>query len=134
MAYGKSRFGFEDLEAYKVASQVRRDIYALVKNLPGEEKYALGQQMRRAAASLTNNIAEGYGRFHWQETIQFCRHSRGSLAELVDDLHICHEQGYAEPEALAAIRALCENLLRLLNGYINYLQRNKHGSNETNNP
>ena len=71
-----SPFGFEDLEVYRAARAFRRRIYKLAKLLPEEEKYALGQQMRRAAVSLTNNIAEGYGRHHWQQNTQFCRQAR----------------------------------------------------------
>ena len=86
MAYGngKSPFGFEDLEVYKAARAYRRRIYKLVKLLPPEEKYALGQQMRRSAISITNNIAEGHGRYNWQDNVRFCRIARGSLCETVD--------------------------------------------------
>jgi four helix bundle protein len=56
------------------------------KKLPTEEKYNVISQMRRAALSVTNNIAEGHGRYHFQENIQFLRQSRGSLDELLDDL------------------------------------------------
>jgi four helix bundle protein len=80
---------FEELEVYKAAREFRKEIYRLVKNLPEEEKYNLAGQMRRAALSLTNNIAEGHGRFFFQENIQFCRISRGSLMELIDDLNAC---------------------------------------------
>ena len=70
---------FEDLEAYKLAREFRKKIFGLIRMLPDEEKYNLVNQMRRAATSLTNNIAEGHGRFHYQENIQFCRQARGSL-------------------------------------------------------
>ncbi len=70
---------FEDLEVYKAAREFRKKIYRLIKKLLGEEKFNLVGQMRRAATSLTNNLAEGYGRYHYQENIQFCRQSRGSL-------------------------------------------------------
>lgn len=50
-------------------------------------------QMRRASTSVTNNIAEGHGRYHYQENTQFCRQSRGSVAELIDDLNICLDEG-----------------------------------------
>lgn len=66
-------------------------IYALVEELPTEEKRNLQIQMRRTALSLTNNIAEGHGRFHYEENIQFLRQSRGSLEELIDDLITCSE-------------------------------------------
>jgi len=124
----KGKFGFEDLEVYKAARAFRMRIYKLVRLLPAEEKFGLAQQMRRAAVSVTNNIAEGYGRHHWQENTQFCRHSRGSLMELIDDINVCLDERYADAKELEALKeddAL--SLLRLLNGYIKYLQRQKAG-------
>jgi len=124
----KSKFGFEDLEVYKAARAFRVRIYKLVRLLPAEEKFALAQQMRRAAVSITNNIAEGYGRHHWQENTQFCRHSRGSLMELIDDINVSLDEKYADAKELEALKegdAL--SLLKLLNGYIRYLQRQKVG-------
>ena len=67
------RFKLDDFELYKVARQFRKRAYQLLKQLPLEEKYALGTQMRRGAVSITNNIAEGHGRWHYQENIRFCR-------------------------------------------------------------
>jgi four helix bundle protein len=83
---------FEDLEVYTAAREFRKQIYKLIKKLPPEETYNLASQMRRAALSLTNNIAEGHGRFFYQENIQFCRISRGSLMELIDDLNTCIDE------------------------------------------
>ena len=87
---------FEELEVYKAAREFRKSIYKLIKRLPPEEKYNLASQMRRAALSLTNNMAEGHGRFFYQENIQFCRISRGSLMELIDDLNTCIDEKYFE--------------------------------------
>ena len=123
--YGNSPFGFEDLEAYKVARALRNRIYKLAKLLPDEEKFALALQMRRAAASLTNNIAEGYGRFTWQERTHFCRQSRGSLMELVDDINTCIDQQYADQGHLEDLKRDAAEVLRLLNAYIGHLQRSK---------
>ena len=121
-----SPFGFEDLEVYKAARAFRKRIYKLAKMLPGEEKFALAQQMRRAAVSLTSNIAEGYGRYHWQENTQFCRHSRGSLLELIEHINVCIDENYAEAEHLERLKAEDGvKLLKLLNGYIAYLQKQK---------
>lgn len=75
----------EDLFVYQKAREFSRKISKLIKQLPEIEKFRLKEQMRRAKLSLTNNIAEGYGRFHYKENIQFCRQSRGSLFELIDD-------------------------------------------------
>jgi len=56
---------FEDLEVYKLARDFRKKIYKLIRNLPVEEKFNLASQMRRTATSITNNIAEGHGRYHY---------------------------------------------------------------------
>jgi four helix bundle protein len=85
-------YSFEDLELYKAAREYRKQIFCLIKKLPVHEKYNLESQMRRAATSLTNNIAEGHGRYHYQENIQFLRVSRGSLEEILDDLNICLDE------------------------------------------
>ena len=97
-------FGFEDLDVYKSARAFRTRVYKLANMLPEHEKFALAQQMRRAAASLTSNIAEGYGRHHWQENTQFCRQSRGSLLELVDHINICLDESYADAQHLEALK------------------------------
>ncbi len=126
----RSPFGFEDLETYQVARAFRGRVYRLIKLLPGEEKFALAQQMRRAAVSITNNLAEGHGRYNWQDRMRFCRNARGSLTEVVDDINVCIDEGYAEPEHLGDLKDDAARVLRLLNGYIGYLkkQRDKNAS------
>ena len=74
---------FHDLEVWQVAREFRGRMYAFAKKLPDHEKFNLVSQMRRAALPLTNNIAEGHGRYHFQENIQYLRQSRGSLEELL---------------------------------------------------
>jgi four helix bundle protein len=83
---------FENLEVYKRTREFRKKIYELIKILPPEERYDLDPQMRRAVVSITNNIAEGHGRYHYGENIQFCRQSRGSLEEIIDDLSVCFKE------------------------------------------
>lgn len=121
----QSRFGFEDLDVYKAGRAFRIRILKLVRLLPPEEKYALAMQMRKAAVSITNNIAEGYGRGNWQEAIQFCRISRGSLMEIVDDINVCIDERYAKKEHLLNLKEDALDVLRLLNGYIGYLGKKK---------
>jgi len=116
---------FEDLEVYRVAREFRRKIYKLIGQLPAEEKYSLREQMRRAAISLTNNIAEGYGRYHYKENIQFCRQARGSLCELIDDLNICNDERYFAEDAMDQLKSEASHVHKLLNGYIAYLRRRK---------
>lgn len=118
---------FEDLEVYKMAREFRNRIYRLIKEIPDEEKYNLVEQMRRAAVSLTNNIAEGHGRFHYQENIQFLRQSRGSLEELVDDINICLDHKYSTEDYLEKLKTEGFSLLKKINGYIKYLSNCKSG-------
>ena len=120
---------FEDLECWQACTEVRRFITELVKKFPKEEKFALVDDMRRAARSTTHNLAEGFGRFHFQENIQFCRHSRGSLHELVDQLITSLDDAFITKEEYEKGRVLISKALALLNGYINYLSKQKKKSN-----
>ena len=113
---------FEDLELYKTTREFRKRIYGLAKELPECEKYSLANQMRRAAVSLTNCIAEGHGRFHYQENIQFLRQSRGSLEELIDDINVCIDESYADLDRLRKLKEEGYMVLKKLNGYIKYLR------------
>ena len=119
---------FEELEVYKAAREFRKKIYRLIKKLPAEEKYSLDGQMRRASLSLTNNIAEGHGRFHYQENIQFCRVSRGSLMELIDDLNLCIDEEYFPLKFLYELKDEGYRINKMLNGYISYLKRKRDGN------
>ena len=83
---------FEDLEVYQVAREFRRAMYRVAKQLPEIEKFGLASQVRRAAVSLTNNIAEGHGRYHFFDQIKFMLQSRGSLEEILDDLNVCEDE------------------------------------------
>ena len=116
---------FEDLECWRACTEVRRFITELVKKYPKEEKYALVDDMKRAARSTTHNLAEGFGRFHFQENVQFCRISRGSLYELIDQLITSLDEGHITQEEYEKGRDLISKALPLLNGYIRYLTQRK---------
>lgn len=116
---------FEELECWKKAATLRRSISALVKTFPAHEKYKLEDQMIRSSRSITANIAEGFGRFHYQENAQFCRQSRGSLFELIDHLTVSREENYISEEVYQEFRNDIDGCLALLNGYINYLLKAK---------
>ena len=117
---------FEDLDCWKACREVRQFISELVKKYPRDEKFSLVDDMKRAARSTTHNIAEGFGRFHFQENIQFCRHSRGYLNELIDQLITSLDDEYIIQEEYEKGRRLISKALALLNGYINYLKRRKN--------
>ncbi|MBW1888866.1 MAG: four helix bundle protein [Deltaproteobacteria bacterium] len=116
---------FEDLECWKTCTEVRRFIAEILKKYPKDERFALIDDMKRAARSTTHNIAEGFGRFHYQENIQFCRQSRGSLYELLDQLITSLDESFITSEEYENGRTLISKALALLNGYINYLSRQK---------
>ena len=91
---------FEDLFVYQKAREFSRKIAELVKELPPNERNKLRDQMTRARRSITNNLAEGYGRFHYQENIQYCRQSRGSICEIIDDLIECRDENILRGKSL----------------------------------
>jgi four helix bundle protein len=113
---------FEDLEVYKAARDFRKAMYAVARRLPEFEKYDLASQIRRAAVSLTNNMAEGHGRYHYRDQIRFFLHSRGSLEELVDDLNVCSDEDYLASEEAASLKEQARAVLALINGYLRYLR------------
>jgi four helix bundle protein len=127
----KSFRTFEDLKCWQACREVRIFVIALVKNYPKEERFSLVDNMKRAARSTTQNIAEGFGRFHYKENAQFCRISRGSLFELLDDLITSIDEEYINQEDYQEGRDLISHALTLLNGYINYL--NRRSNSNTNN-
>ncbi|MDP2807747.1 MAG: four helix bundle protein, partial [bacterium] len=92
---------------------------------PVSEKTNLVSQIKRAAVSITANIAEGYGRYHYQENIQYCRQSRGSLYEVKDHFITCLDENYITSEEYSKGEVLMDTAARLLNGYISYLNRSK---------
>jgi four helix bundle protein len=87
---------FRDLEVWKQCREIRRKIWKTCKGFPPEEKYRLSDQMIRSSRSSTACIAEGYGRYHFQENIQFCRQARGSLYELIDHIGAAEECEYID--------------------------------------
>ncbi len=117
---------FRDLNVWKVCRDLRIMIWKLCKRFPSEEKFRLTDQMIRASRSSTANIAEGYGRFHFQENIQFCRQSRGSLFELIDHVLVAEECEYIGLEEKDELIEHIISAIRLLNGYIKYLKGRKN--------
>jgi four helix bundle protein len=116
---------FEDLVVYQVAREFRKAAYKVARPLPEIEKFALADQIRRAAVSLTNNIAERQGRFHFLEQIKFILQSRGSLEELIDDLKVCADEQYLGPQEIESLRTEAWRVHKLVNGYIRFLRKSK---------
>ncbi len=109
---------FKDLQVWQAARELCKEIYELARTLPDFEKYAIATQLRRAATSVTANIAEGFGRFGYQENAQFLRQARGSLYELRDHLTTCVDEKYVNLTLGKRLDNLAQSVGRLLNGYL----------------
>lgn len=108
------KFAFENLEAYKVARILVRDIYRLQSKFPKEEKFALGDQIRRSSISITSNIAEGTGRNSPKEKIHFIEIAFGSMTESFSQLQNAQDLGYVQEEEVEALRPQFNHVAALL--------------------
>ena len=83
--------------------------------------------MRKAVVSITNNLAEGHGRWHYQEAIQFCRVSRGSVEEILDDVNVCLDEGHGHTAYNRELKRDGYDLISKMNSYSAYLRKRKQG-------
>ena len=117
---------FTTLDAWRKSRALKLFFYKkVIPKLPIEEKFNLNIQSRKAAVSSTSNIAEGYGRFHYQEGIQFYRIARGSIFELKDDLITCFDLDFIDEALFKEGILLIEDAKKTLNGFIRFVQNQK---------
>lgn len=117
---------FESLEVWQESRKLRMEITILVKDFPDEEKYRLVDQMVGAARFVSGNIAEGNGRLHFQENIQFCRRARGSLSELLDHLYVALDDKYITEEKFNYFKNKIQKLEKMVDDHIINLSKQKH--------
>ena len=121
---------YYELPVYKSCRAFRKKISALTrKYFPKIEEYLLKAQVLDSSRSITANIAEGFGRFHYQENIQFCRTSRGSLSESLEHMITAYDEKYITKDILSEINKDYKECLKQINGYIKYLKTAKLGGN-----
>jgi four helix bundle protein len=121
-------YKLSELESWKSARELRKMVSDLVKCFPKDESFRLKDQIIRSSRSIPANIAEGFGRFHYQENIQFCRIARGSLYETQEHLICALDEKLIDDEIFGEVNAHLLQCLKILNGYIAYLKRSKQGS------
>lgn len=114
---------FEELEVWKKARGLKIEIQELVKNFPAEEKYRLTDQLIRSSRSINTQIAEGHGRRTFPDRIRFAVIARGSLSETLNHLIDSFDAGYLTAELLFFFRMKIQEVEKLLNGYIHYLEK-----------
>ena len=112
--YENQKFSFEGLEVYRCARELVKGIYILQSKFPKEEKYALGDQIRRSATSITSNIAEGSGRSSIREKIHFIEIAFGSMTESFSQLQNAQDLGYLLEADIDKLRPLYSRVAALL--------------------
>ena len=118
--------GLESLEIWQRAVDYAVDVCKNVIPLfPSEEKWALASQLRKSVQSIPANIAEGYGRYNFQETIHFCYIARGSMAETKTHLVIAHRLDYIDVTICRKYLDQLVELGKMTNGYITHLRGQK---------
>lgn len=128
-----SKHSLENLETWQKARQLNLFIYReITLNYPEDEKWGLRSQVRRAAISIPANIAEGYGRYYFQENIRFCFQARGSLDELFNHMVISKDLGYISAKRFDLVSEQITDLRQMLNGHIRYLREKKSQMREEN--
>ncbi len=111
---------YTELDVWKQARALASMIYEITTYYPKAEQFGIISQMRRSAVSVPSNIAEGCGRQHTKETIQFLNISRGSLYELETQLYISKDLLFINEEQLNACLQKIESLGKLINGFIRF--------------
>jgi four helix bundle protein len=123
--------GLETLQVWQkamaFAGKVCNQILPL---LPIQEKWSLIGQLKRSVQSIPANIAEGYGRFYYQESIRFCYIARGSLEGTYSHISLAHQLEYLGDEEFQSLKNEIQQIRRMLNGYISFLKTSKRGATE----
>lgn len=109
---------FTDLEAWREAHKLVLTIYKITKNFPKEELFGLVAQMKRAAVSITSNIAEGFSRQGYKEKLRFYYIALGSLTELQNQLLVAKDVKYLQGNDFSQIVKQIISAHKLLNGLI----------------
>ena len=113
----EKKFNFRNLICYQKGRVLVKEVYTLVKAFHVEEKYALGDQLRRAIVSVTSNIAEGSGRQSFKDQAHFLELSYGSLMEVMSQLDLALDLNFIDDENYKRLELLIEEEARVLSGY-----------------
>jgi len=120
--------GFEDLKAWQLARRLMIECHKMADTLPAHERYDLVQQIRRSSKSVMANIAEGYGRYHYLDSLRFHYAARGSLNETINHLISARDLEYIDGALFRELYDLGRETERTLNGYIGYLRNQTAGA------
>jgi four helix bundle protein len=113
---------YRELQVWRLSMQLTKDVYAVTKNFPSDERFGLISQLRRAAVSIRSNIAEGQARYSQREFLRFLSNARGSLAEVETQLLLSTELGYVPESEMQKLTRKTAEVGRLLNGLYSAIQ------------
>lgn len=116
---------FYQLDAWKENHKLTLMIYKETKSFPKEEKYGITDQLRRAASSITANIAEGFGRYHYGDKIRFYYQARGSLKEVQNFLFLAKDLEYLDEEVTKTLYQQAKKGERLINGLVRSAEKQR---------
>jgi four helix bundle protein len=115
-------FSFENLDVWREAMDFAKRLYEATERFPSTEQFGLISQLRRASISISTNIAEGKGRFHKKEFVQFLYISRGSLYETITLVKLAKQLGFLSKDLHDQLLGTAKQILSRLSGLINSLK------------
>ncbi len=116
---------FEEIEGWKKARELAKEVYTVTSRGTFARDFSLRDQIRRAAVSISSNIAEGFARQTDKEFVQFLYTARGSAAEVQSQLYVAADLGYLGREDLGRLYEMADEVSRLISGFIRYLKGNQ---------
>jgi four helix bundle protein len=123
--------GLETLQIWQRSLEFARLVCSeVLPQLPEQEKWSLTSQLRRSVQSIPANIAEGYGRYYYQENVRFCYIARGSLEETYSHLSLAFQLHYLSRSQYNPLEAELREIRKMLSGYISFLKKSKRGGSE----
>lgn len=116
---------FYNLDAWNKAHKFVLQIYNITKKFPKEELYGITSQLRRAAFSITANIAEGFSRYHYNDKIRFYHNARGSVCEIQNFIFLSKDLSFLNENEFKYLFGLSEEISKLINGLIRSIEKQK---------
>lgn len=116
---------FYELDVWKKGHELTLEIYKITKEFPKEELYGIISQLRRAASSITANIAEGFARYHFKDKIRFYYQARGSVAEVQNFLLLAKDLKFISSEDCKDLCEEANKIIQLINGLIRSIEKQK---------
>ena len=114
---------FEDIDAWKEARLLTREIYRITRNRPFASDFALRDQIRRSAISTMSNIAEGFARKRPAEFIQFLSYAKASCSEVQSQLYVAFDAGYISEQTCTALRLAADHVAAMIYGLSRHIQK-----------